>query len=125
MLLSEWRDDACGRLALTVAVRAVMAENRHPAGGWLPIRGGSAARKKKAAAVSGGIGSAEDELRRLFGIGRTVSAKVMAADYRTFARVIVDERRRRPAASGASDQPAVEDDDGAAERKRMEQSIEW
>lgn len=132
VLLSEWRDNACGRLALTVAVRAVMAENRHPASGWHPIRGGSAARKRQAASVASGIGSAEDELRRMFGIGRAVSAKVMAADYRTFARVIVDERSRRPAASSASDrragggsENAFEDDDGAAERKLLEQSIVW
>lgn len=111
VLLSEWRDDACARSALTVAVRGLMTANRNPASGWHPIRG---QRKLKLSTV-------EEDLRQQFGIGRVVSAKVMAADYRTFAQVIADHRR---AASKGAITPLEDEanDDGV---KLLEQSIVW
>lgn len=140
LLAAQWRDpsEQCARLALLVAVRGCMAENRQPASGWRPIRGARST-TKRGKDDEPSSSAAEAELRRAFGIGRAVTGKVMAADYRTYAQVIAADgttRQRRGASQQEADAGAVvgeradadgrpDEDAEAAEMRRLEQSIVW
>ncbi|XP_055911679.1 cell cycle checkpoint protein RAD17 [Eupeodes corollae] len=79
-ILSEYREDTLGLIGLNVAVRGVMVSNRNPVTGWMPIRGPKRIEIEKTA-----------ELTSL-GLNQITSSHLLASDYRSYVRVILDKK---------------------------------
>ncbi|XP_055842875.1 cell cycle checkpoint protein RAD17 [Episyrphus balteatus] len=79
-VLSEYREDTLGLVGLNIAIRGVMVSNEKPVTGWMPVRGPKRIEIEKSA-----------ELNSL-GLDQIISAQLLASDYRSYVRIILNKK---------------------------------
>ncbi|XP_030376222.1 cell cycle checkpoint protein RAD17 [Scaptodrosophila lebanonensis] len=95
LMITEYRDDAVGKLGINIAVRSCMVSNAIPVSGWMPVRG------PKRFLVQHQATAAEEKLLGMAYAG--ISRTLYSTDYSSFVRLIAN--RSQDIKSAETDKP--------------------